>query len=277
MDKTAAFATVILFLVVYSALKEIGVIPRKGTNVVLLCAIVATIAIMIVPLQSGSAVMEQSVYTTAVTERATTKPKLSGTMRGIDVSSWQDKPDFDLAEVNPDFVIIRTTYGMNSVDNFCDTVYQEAIRLDIPRGIYHFAHPELNSAADEAKNFLDRTKGYRGDARIFLDFEPPEKKTSHVAWIQEWCEIVEIETGVKVGIYTNFNWLEGLDWSQIAPGRSLWLADPSGLYESGRKLPECWESVAIWQYALDEKVPGKSYYLDYNLFYGDKGDWLDLQ
>ena len=58
-------------------------------------------------------------------------------LRGIDISNWQR--GFDLASTKPDFVIVKATEGLNFVDKTCDGFVQDAIKLNIPFGYYHFA------------------------------------------------------------------------------------------------------------------------------------------
>ena len=79
-------------------------------------------------------------------------------LKGIDISSYQR--GFSLGATNPGFVIVKATEGLGLVDRCCDGFVQDAIRLVIPFGYYHFARS--NDAAREATYFYNQTKNYVG-------------------------------------------------------------------------------------------------------------------
>ena len=92
-------------------------------------------------------------------------------LNGIDISNYQR--GLDLSKIKTDFVIIKATEGVSLVMDTCDGFYQQAKSLGIPRGVYHFARPEYNTAEAEAEFFLNHIAGYIKDAILVLDYESP--------------------------------------------------------------------------------------------------------
>lgn len=190
-------------------------------------------------------------------------------MKGIDISGWQE--GFDLADARPDFVIVKATEGLGFTDRCCDGFAQEAIRLDIPFGYYHFARS--NDAAKEATYFYDQTRGYVGKGLPILDFEVPNPNS----WIETWCKTFYQLSGVRPWVYTNSDYINnrgyGTPWVKSNCG--LWLAGYPRAYTS-YPSPDCpyrhagW-TLAAWQFTSSLAMGGMS--VDGDFFYGDRTAW----
>ena len=190
-------------------------------------------------------------------------------LKGIDISDWQE--GFSLADTKPDFVIIKATEGLNIVDECCDGFVQEAIRLNIPFGYYHFARS--NDPAKEATFFYDNTKNYVGKGIPILDFEVPNPNS----WIEVWCKTFCQLSGVRPWFYTYSDYINsqgyGTPWVKANCG--LWLAGYPRAY-TGYPGPDCpyrhdgW-TLAAWQFTSSLDMGGMQ--IDGDFFYGDRRAW----
>jgi GH25 family lysozyme M1 (1,4-beta-N-acetylmuramidase) len=216
----------------------------------------------------------------------TTGPHLNG----IDISSWQEKADLRLLSKFSDFFIIKASEGgSNWADPALVSNVQEARETHKPVGFYHFARPlatEANTAAEEARSFLAVIKPHmqEGDLLI-LDWEAENQNRTD--WAMEWLTIVEESTGALPLIYLNAKGINGGDWSEVEAVYPLWFAGGS-LYDTviepwrPRPVSEAqvsWEAgVRMWQYTQKGRMVGVDYDadLDFNVWYGDEDDWLDL-
>ena len=190
-------------------------------------------------------------------------------LKGIDISGWQE--GFDLAAARPDFVIVKATEGLGFTDRCCDGFVQEAIRLDIPFGYYHFARS--NDAAEEATYFYDQTRGYVGKGIPILDFEVPNGND----WLETWCKTFFQLSGVRPWVYMNSDYISnrgyGTPWVKSNCG--LWLAGYPKYYV-GYPSPDCpyrhdgW-TLAAWQFTSSLAMGGMQ--IDGDFFYGDRRAW----
>lgn len=190
-------------------------------------------------------------------------------MKGIDISGWQE--GFDLAAARPDFVIIKATEGLGFTDRCCDGFVQEAIRLDIPFGYYHFARS--NDAAKEATYFYDQTRGYVGKGIPILDFEVPNSNS----WLETWCKTFCQLSGVRPWVYMNSDYISnrGYGTSWVKSNCGLWLAGYPKYYVSypSSNCPynhDGW-TLAAWQFTDCLAMGGMQ--IDGDFFYGDRKAW----
>lgn len=183
-------------------------------------------------------------------------------MKGIDISHWQD--GLDLSKVSGiEFVIIKATDGTSMVDPKCDHFYQQAKKLGLHRGVYHFY--EGGDGTKEADFFLHNIGGYVGDAILALDFET---HTTDVADAKKFLDRVYAKTGVKPVIYMSASVKNANNWSSVAKADyGLWLAR----WGSEAGSPSPWKNMALWQYTDNLNKAG--FRLDGDEFYGDGDTW----
>ena len=200
-------------------------------------------------------------------------------LNGIDISNFQR--GLDLSKIKTDFVIIKATEGTSLVMDTCDGFYQQAKSLGIPRGVYHFARPEYNTAEAEAEYFLNHIAGYVKDAILVLDYESPGCVDPN--WALRWLNYVYNKTGVKPMIYMNDSTARGQNWKNvIAADYGLWVAkyrdydadynydmSNAGTSPTGGK----WPFYAMWQWTSVGRLDGYSGNLDCNIFYGTVDTW----
>lgn len=188
-------------------------------------------------------------------------------LRGIDISSWQG--DIDLSKLDIDFVIIKATEAQNYVNPYCDPKVQQAKKLGLKWGFYHFA--QSGSATAEADYFIEHTSNYFGEGIPVLDWEVNQS----VAWVNEFVKRIHDKMGVWPWIYAN-PWR--FNQSGVEKNCARWIASypsvthPDLSYKTG-EVPRTDGLVACWQYASDGRISGYAGDLDLNHFYGDEKAW----
>lgn len=190
-------------------------------------------------------------------------------LKGIDISNHQK--GFNLSATKPDFVIVKATEGLKFVDKYCDGFVQDALRLNIPFGYYHFARS--NDPAKEAAYFYDNTKNYVGKGIPILDFEVPNSNS----WLETWCKTFYGLSGIKPWFYTYDDYInnQGYGTPWIKANCGLWLAGYPRAY-TNYPSPDCpyrhtgW-TLAAWQFTGSLAMGGMS--VDGDFFYGDRRAW----
>lgn len=194
------------------------------------------------------------------------------TLKGIDISNWQAGMNLSVSAKGLDFVIIKATEGLNFVDKSCDGFFQQARKLGLKIGFYHFARN--NDAAAEARFFRDNTKGYEHLAIPILDWEDGQ----NVAWVNRWVETYHALTGVWPWIYAN-PWR--FNQGKVNANCGRWVAGypMNGItninYGVSNTLPGSYNvgGVCAWQFSSSVRLPGWNGGVDGNVFYGDRTAW----
>ena len=189
-------------------------------------------------------------------------------MNGIDISNW--KRGFSLEDTRPEFVIVKATEGIGFVDKSCDGFVQEAIRLDIPFGFYHFAR--RNDSRAEARFFHEQTMGYDKKGIPVLDLETGQSAEFVRNFMDEYHDL----TGVWPWLYTSAYNLRNVYSDLVAENCGLWVAGYPRRMTDFPENPGCpynvsgWE-LAAWQFTDCLDMGGFS--VDANVFYGDREAW----
>jgi GH25 family lysozyme M1 (1,4-beta-N-acetylmuramidase) len=90
---------------------------------------------------------------------------------GNDISEHQGEINWDIYKNNTNFVIIRATVGTARVDKQFFRNRDEARRLGIPLGFYHYSYPQFNTPEAEADYVVKQLSDIREGEIIVLDFE----------------------------------------------------------------------------------------------------------
>lgn len=189
-------------------------------------------------------------------------------MHGIDISNW--KRGFSLEDTRPEFVIVKATEGIGFVDKSCDGFVQEAIRLDLPFGFYHFAR--RNDSRAEARFFHEQTRGYDRKGIPVLDLEANQSAEFVRNFMDEYHDL----TGVWPWLYTSAFNLRNVYSELVADNCGLWVAGyPRRItdFPDDSRCPynvSGWE-LAAWQFTDCLDMGGMS--VDANVFYGDREAW----
>ncbi|MGM0125725.1 hypothetical protein IGI37_003125 [Enterococcus sp. AZ194] len=198
-------------------------------------------------------------------------------LNGIDISSWQG--NIDVSKVPCDFVIVKATEGTSYVNPYCDTRYQLAKKAGKLLGVYHYAkngNPEA-----EADFFYKNSKGYVGEAVLFLDYEEG-LSVSSPTWCRRFLDRLKVLTGgVKGLLYTYQSMLNSQNWQTVKDGDyGLWYASYGADNPiTGYKRPSApavnyWGNPTIYQYSSKTRLANYNGALDANSFYGDRTAWL---
>jgi lysozyme len=198
---------------------------------------------------------------------------------GVDVSFWQGMIHWDQLSLPCDddgfvsgkipaprnqrpvqFAFIRVTKSDSLVDSLYHKNYNEAKKLGIPCGAYHFLTDTV-SGKTQAEAFLSHVRLEPGDLPPVLDVEidSPEIVTK----AKEWLEIVENVYEVKAIIYTNMHvyekWIKN---DSMLNTHDLWLAKPR---DDMPDVPNC----KFWQFTHEGHIWGIiDNVVDINLFNG---------
>lgn len=186
---------------------------------------------------------------------------------GYDISYYQGVVDYAKLKTAGSFVVIRATFGRNSVDTMFSTNRTKAEAQGMALGFYHYSYPQLNSPASEAKNFADRVGTLKPGQFAVLDFEE-SYSGDVVLWCKTWLDAVYKRLKVKPLIYLNLSTARGYNWSSVINADyGLWLARWD--YNRTAAAPTTpWPFVAMRQYSDRETAPGVSGPVDGNVFYG---------
>lgn len=200
-------------------------------------------------------------------------------LRVIDAASYQG--DMNQGEMDFDALIVKATEGVNYVNPYCDSEFQEAYSLEKKMGVYHFARNTKNSAQAEAEFFIKNTQGYIGKAIPVLDWE--DSDTSNISWALTWLKLVEKAYGCKPLLYTSESVVNAYDWSPVANADyGIWCAKyadyiPDYNFNMAGAGPapsiKWWKTMALWQWTSVGRIDGHNGNLDCSIFYGDSDAW----
>ena len=190
--------------------------------------------------------------------------------KGIDVSSWQGKPDWTKVKKSGiEFAILRI-HQKNGPDTSFEHNYKGCKANAIPIGGYKYSYALTPAQAlEEAEDTLSVLAGRGLDFPVFYDLEwNSQRKLGSVA-IEKIAEtfLNRIKkAGYKVGIYCNMDWHQKVLTEKLRK-YDLWIArypaDDNGTIQE-RLRPD----IGVgWQHSSKGKVSGISGNVDMNVFY----------
>lgn len=192
-------------------------------------------------------------------------------LRGIDVSSWQGKPDWSRVKSHIHFAMLRAGYGKGNIDNSFKYNASECNRLGIPIGVYWFSYAYTEAMARaEADYCYNVIKNYRIDYPVCFDFEYDSVSyankngvtinSSKLAAIgKAFLSRIE-ELGYYAMNYTNPDFL-ARGFSALASTYDTWLA------QWGVSAPS--KKCGIWQDSATLKVEGITGNVDSDYSFND--------
>ncbi len=196
-------------------------------------------------------------------------------IKGIDVSIWNGNINWNLVKTDGiEFAMIRSSYGdgssefiNNGVDEKFDYNYEEAGKVGINRGVYHYCYAtSIKEAEEEAYFFLSRIKGKVFEYPVILDIED-DKVQGHLGKkllteiSKRFLEIIECN-GYYVGIYSSRYWFDNFLEMKKLSMYDTWLAEWTS-------NPGYAGNYGIWQYTSVGSVSGIDGYVDMNISYED--------
>ena len=190
--------------------------------------------------------------------------------KGIDVSSWQGKPDWTkVKKSGVEFAILRI-HQKNGPDTSFEHNYKGCKANAILTGGYKYSYALTPAQAlEEAEDTLSVLAGRGLDFPVFYDLEwNSQRKLGSVA-IEKIAEtfLNRIKkAGYKVGVYCNMDWYQKVLTEKLRK-YDLWIArypaDDNGTIQE-RLRPD----IGVgWQYSSKGKVSGITGNVDMNVFY----------
>ena len=186
---------------------------------------------------------------------------------GIDVSKWQGRIDWPLVKGDGvQFAMIRSSFGWGdgNEDLHFETNYENATKVGIPVGAYHYSYARTPAEAVKEAEFCHSViKGKTFEYPIAYDLEESgvatlgKERVSEIA--KAFCEKME-SYGYYVCIYANKHWLENYFTDEIFEKYDIWLA------QWGNK-PSFNKTYGIWQKSSKGRVAGIQGYVDLNESY----------
>ena len=198
-------------------------------------------------------------------------------LKGVDISKYQGTVNFDALKSAVDFVIIKASSGApdpgQTAAQYADSQFthnrDEARRVGILRGFYHYAYPEYNSPEAEAQCFHDVVGNLQDGELLVLDYES-SWGGNKVDWCKKFLDkLSALYGGYKPLIYLNLATTKAADWSSvISANYGLWLAQWDYNASAPMNPNSPWPFLAMRQYSNKENIAGLNP-VDGDVFYGD--------
>ncbi len=201
-------------------------------------------------------------------------------VRGVDVSYYQGEIDWEILASQVDFAYIKATEGSSHVDVAFERNMEEAMRMQLPVGAYHFFSFE-SSGETQAENYI-RVVGNRsgmlipvvdveyyslapnGDLEETVPFEVLDVSAARRE-LQVMLDCLEAHYGVKPMIYVTMSSYYHILGGEFA-GYPIWIRNT---YFEPMVTAREW---TFWQYCdkgILEGYDGEEY-IDLNVFYGSR-------
>lgn len=196
-------------------------------------------------------------------------------IQGPDLSKWQGTIDFTKLKTKADFVILRSSYGLQSKDAKFYEYAAAAKKAGIPiLGVYHFCYAASTQQAEsEALNCMEAVQkaGLGKDTIIFYDLEYDSVEKAKAkgvtitpaackAYTVAFCHKV-VQNGYRAGVYFNKDYYRNMyDAATLAP-YVKWLAE----YNATPSY-DC----DLQQMSATYSAPGVAGQVDWNYLRNDK-------
>lgn len=195
--------------------------------------------------------------------------------KGPDISTFQGTPNFDELSKHADFVMIRSSYGNGFKAPFGANQYRdvqfdrnrdEARRVGIAHGFYHYCYPQYNNPEEEADYFRWILGDLQPGEVLALDFEEPYGGDKD-DWCVRFLNRMKDHYGFRPLLYINLSTANSIAWSRVRAGDyGLWVA----VWNNNHEFPKTpWNIVAMKQFTDSATIPGIAGKVDMNVFNGD--------
>lgn len=193
----------------------------------------------------------------------------SGTLRrGVDISEFNGKVDFQALSKRVDFAILRCGYGSDYTDQD-DARFAENVRgcqeAGIPYGVYLYAYARNEDMAkSEAAHVLRLVKGTDPAYGVWYDVEDESLpyQTGLTSICKTWCDAVLAGGITCVGLYASLSVMSDYLNSSKLGSCEKWVAQWG--------YPCQYPNPGMWQYTDKGKINGKVF--DMNFAYRDYPD-----
>jgi GH25 family lysozyme M1 (1,4-beta-N-acetylmuramidase) len=185
----------------------------------------------------------------------------------MDVSAWQPKINWSTAKANgARFAYIKATEGVHYRSSTFTSQFSGARAVGIARGAYHFARPDVSSAARQADYFVAYGGSWKVDGHTLpgvLDIESNPygakcyglTRSRMVLWIHNFVTEYHAKTS-RWPVINTFT-----DWWTLCTGNSSAFAATDPLWVNNHHstagvLPAGWGTYTVWQWADHGVLPG---------------------
>lgn len=188
-------------------------------------------------------------------------------VKGIDISHWNSISDWQaLVAQGIKFVYIKATEGNGYVDPNFKENYDNAKKVGLLVGFYHFAR--FSSACDalaEADHFLEVVGKLNNDLPHALDLETDDaglSKADLTGYAIKWLDAVHTKTNDDVLVYTYPNFTETQITKELGEF-PLWYAN----YSSDKADGVIWQNWQVHQTTSKGRLKGISGNVDLDEMY----------
>ena len=194
----------------------------------------------------------------------------------IDVSSWQNKIDWNKIKANGDVdaAILRVGWGMSyydsaGTDSYFDYNVKECQRLGIPYSIYIYGYAKIEDAAKkEAQFVVDKMKQYNIPSNTFVWYDAEINSiplSTYEVVIPAFVNYMYGSGYKNVGVYGSLNnFISTTSAGNLNSPKirkyPLWVAQ----YYKKIQYPD---SYVGWQYTSDGYIDGINGRVDVSMFY----------
>lgn len=196
-------------------------------------------------------------------------------IKGIDVSSYQNKPDWTkVAKAGYKFAILRI-HQKSGIDSSFEYNYKGCKSNGILIGEYKYSYALTPAQAiDEAEDVIAALNGRGLDFPVFYDLEWSNQRKLGKQAVENIAVafLTRIKkAGYKVGIYCNYDWYKNC-LSDALKQYDCWIARyPAN--DNGSVQERLRPTVGVgWQYSSKGNVDGINGNVDMNVFYKDYRD-----
>ena len=197
-------------------------------------------------------------------------------LKGIDVSSWQGKIDWNkVANYGMDFAILRITEVGNVIDGQFENNFAGCNKYKIPVGVYKYSYAmTIAEIQSEARKVVSVLNGRKIQFPVFLDLENHRQRVLGAESIHNLAEAfreIIVAAGYKFAIYCNLDWYMNVICSHLKK-HDFWIARyPAN--DNGTVVERLRPSWGVgWQYSSKGKVTGINGNVDMDVFYKDYRD-----
>ena len=183
-------------------------------------------------------------------------------IKGIDISEWQGKIDFEKVKKSGIAVVICRYADGALLDDYFDENMAACEKNNLHFGAYIFSRAcNKEQARDEARRIIKACRKYKFDMPLYIDCESQQNKNDVNGVIDGFLEICDKEK-IKGGIYANLNWFYNYIDIKKYKDRPLWLA------QYNKEITDLDPSLfGMWQYTSIGKVSGIVGNVDLNNIY----------
>lgn len=189
----------------------------------------------------------------------------SGWLEGIDLASYQGRPDWDqIKAAGITFAIIKATEGTDYVNPTFAYNWSGAQRVGIVRAAYHWGKPD-QGAADQAQFFLNTVGPLEPTDFLMLDSE--EGSGDVGAWTLSCLKLLRAAVGFSPVDYTG-RWFSDPHGFPDHPELAEFPLALAAYQDTLPPPPAPWTKVTIWQYSDAGQIPGITGNVDRDRFLG---------